>query len=207
MDVGARNICSSDSYLDILENNDGKTSLRVFRNYLILAIATLAIGILSYFAGTMYADRSNHRELSISNKAAQIHSTAEKQATLSHAVSVKPSVAPTPVVPVAIITRDVLPDSYVYGQCTYYVAKRRNIPANWGNANTWYARARNAGFSEGLIPRPGAIAWTSAGYYGHVAYVESVGPNDIIISEMNFNGNWNRVTYRAAPASAFRYIY
>lgn len=99
------------------------------------------------------------------------------------------------------------PNSYAFGYCTWYVATRRAIPSFWGNANAWYSNAQISGFSVGATPRPGAIAWTGAGYYGHVAYVESVVGGNVIVSEMNWNGNWDRKTFRTAPASSFRYIY
>jgi surface antigen len=98
-------------------------------------------------------------------------------------------------------------NGYAYGYCTYYVASRRSVPGNWGNANAWLYNAQASGWSTGSVPVPGAIAWTGAGYYGHVAYVESVSGNMVTISEMNFNGNWNRVTSRTVSASSFRYIY
>lgn len=98
-------------------------------------------------------------------------------------------------------------NGYAFGYCTYYVASRRNVPSDWGNANQWYYNAQASGFSVGSVPVPGAIAWTGAGYYGHVAYVESVSGSMVTISEMNFNGNWDRVTERAVPASEFSYIY
>ena len=98
-------------------------------------------------------------------------------------------------------------NGYSFGYCTYYVASRRSVPSNWGNANAWYYAAQASGFSVGSTPVPGAIAWTGAGYYGHVAYVESVSGGMVTISEMNFNGNWDRVTSRTVPASSFRYIY
>lgn len=98
-------------------------------------------------------------------------------------------------------------NGYSYGYCTYYVASRRSIPSNWGNANQWYYNAQASGFSIGSTPVPGAIAWTGAGYYGHVAYVESVSGGMVTISEMNYNGNWGRVTSRTVSASSFRYIY
>jgi surface antigen len=98
-------------------------------------------------------------------------------------------------------------NGYAIGYCTYYVASRRAIPSNWGNANQWYYNAQASGFSVGSVPVPGAIAWTGAGYYGHVAYVESVSGGMVTVSEMNFNGNWNRVTSRTVSASSFRYIY
>jgi N-acetylmuramoyl-L-alanine amidase len=96
---------------------------------------------------------------------------------------------------------------YIRGYCTYYVASRRRIPSNWGNANSWYYNAQASGFSVGSTPVAGAVAWTGAGYYGHVAYVESVSGSMVTVSEMNYNGNWNRVTSRTVPASSFRYIY
>jgi surface antigen len=98
-------------------------------------------------------------------------------------------------------------NGYAFGYCTYYVASRRSVPSNWGNANQWYYNAQASGFSVGSTPVPGAIAWTGAGYYGHVAYVESVSGNNVTISEMNFNGNWDKVTYRTVSASSFLYIY
>lgn len=98
-------------------------------------------------------------------------------------------------------------NGYAYGYCTYYVASRRGVPGNWGNANAWYYNAQASGFSVGSTPVAGAIAWTGAGYYGHVAYVESVSGGMVTVSEMNYNGGWNRVSSRTVPAGTFRYIY
>lgn len=98
-------------------------------------------------------------------------------------------------------------NGYAVGYCTYYVASMRNIPSNWGNANQWYYNAQASGFSVGSKAIPGAIAWTGAGYYGHVAYVQSASGGMVTVSEMNYNGNWDRVTSRTVPASSFLYIY
>jgi surface antigen len=98
-------------------------------------------------------------------------------------------------------------NGYAYGYCTYYVASRRSVPSNWGNANAWYYNAQASGFSVGSSPVPGAIAWSGAGYYGHVAYVESVSGGMVTVSEMNYNGGWNRVSSRTVSAGSFRYIY
>jgi surface antigen len=98
-------------------------------------------------------------------------------------------------------------NSYSRGYCTYYVASRRSVPSSWGNASSWYYNAQISGFKVGSAPMPGAIAWGGGGYYGHVAYVESVSGGMVTVSEMNYNGNWNRVTSRTVPASTFRYIY
>ncbi len=97
--------------------------------------------------------------------------------------------------------------SYAFGYCTWYVATRRAIPSGWGNANQWYSSAQMSGYSVGLVPRVGAIAWTGAGYYGHVAYVEAVNGSNVTVSEMNWNGGWDRVDFRTTSASSFRYIY
>ncbi len=98
-------------------------------------------------------------------------------------------------------------NGYAYGYCTWYVASRRAVPGWWGNAYSWYGNARISGYGVGSTPQVGAIAWTGGGYYGHVAYVESVNGGMVTVSEMNWNGNWNRVTYRTVSASTFRYIY
>jgi surface antigen/LysM repeat protein len=98
-------------------------------------------------------------------------------------------------------------NGYAYGYCTYYVASRRSVPGNWGNASAWLYNAQASGFSTGSVPVPGAIAWSGAGYYGHVAYVESVSGGMVTVSEMNFNGGWNRVSSRTVSAGTFRYIY
>ncbi len=98
-------------------------------------------------------------------------------------------------------------NGYSFGYCTWYVANRRSVPGSWGNANAWYYNAQASGFSVGSSPVVGAIAWTGSGYYGHVAYVEGVSGGMVTVSEMNYNGNWDRVTSRTVSASSFRYIY
>lgn len=95
---------------------------------------------------------------------------------------------------------------YAYGHCTYYVAKRRPIPQNWGNARDWLGRAKVAGFVTGVNARPGAIAQTTSGRWGHVAYVEKVEAGRVYVSEYNYVG-WNRLSYRWANESEFKYIY
>lgn len=100
-------------------------------------------------------------------------------------------------------------NTYDYGYCTWYVKNRRgaSIPNMLGNANTWYSRAAAQGMAVGSVPQAGAVATTTAGAYGHVAYVESVNADGSInISEMNAP-QWGAVTYRTAKASEFLYIY
>lgn len=99
-------------------------------------------------------------------------------------------------------------NTYAYGQCTWYVAGRRQIPPNWGNARSWYYNATAKGWSVGTVPAVAAIAWTNAGYYGHVALVEQVSPDakSVYISEMNYRGIGVK-SYRWVPTSQFKYIY
>jgi surface antigen len=78
---------------------------------------------------------------------------------------------------------------FPWGQCTYYVASRRNIPWN-GNAWQWFGAAQSYGMATGSRPRVGAVmvTWESR-YYGHVAIVEQVyGDGSYLISEMNYRG-------------------
>jgi len=97
-------------------------------------------------------------------------------------------------------------NSYVGGQCTYYVASRRPIPAHWGNAVSWYYNAMSSGWKVGTVPVVGAVAWSGAGYAGHVATVEQVSGSQVYIGEMNYLGPW-RIDHRWVPASSFKYIY
>ena len=100
------------------------------------------------------------------------------------------------------------PNNYDWGQCTWYVAGRRRVPSSWGNADTWYPRAEADGWSVGTTPVVGAIAWTDAGYYGHVALVEQVlnNGNTVVISEMNYYGVDIHDT-RTLSSADFHYIY
>jgi surface antigen len=94
-------------------------------------------------------------------------------------------------------------NGYSYGYCTWYVASKRAVPSNWGNASSWLYNAKASGFGTGRTPIPGAIAWTPSGYYGHVAYVEAVDGNRVLVSEMNYGGNWGRATRRWASAGEY----
>ncbi|MCC7289046.1 CHAP domain-containing protein [bacterium] len=95
---------------------------------------------------------------------------------------------------------------YSYGHCTAYVASRRPVPGNWGNARDWLPRAKAMGWLTGPHPTVGAIAWTPSGTWGHVAYVEEVVGDKVRVSEMNYVG-WNVRSSRWAAASSFQYIY
>ena len=77
---------------------------------------------------------------------------------------------------------------FPWGYCTWYVAQKRYVPWS-GHAKSWLANARAYGFLTGSVPQVGAIVATrDGGWYGHVAYVEAVRGNQIVISEMNIIG-------------------
>ena len=102
---------------------------------------------------------------------------------------------------------------YAPGNCTWYAYERRKelgrpIGSFWGDGGSWAYSARAAGYEVNHTPRPGAIL-SQMGSPGHVAIVESVKKNgDIYISEMNYAGNFNRVTGRTISAGQARsYLY
>jgi surface antigen len=104
-------------------------------------------------------------------------------------------------------------NSYARGQCTWYVASRRQIPPKWGNAAAWYYHASASGWSVGTTPAVAAIAWNPAysygsSRYGHVALVEQISANgaSVYISEMNYRGIGIK-SFRWVPANHFKYIY
>lgn len=96
-------------------------------------------------------------------------------------------------------------NGYTPGQCTWYVASRRPVPGNWGNAISWYYNAQASGYTVGTIPRAGAIGWERN---NHVVYIDSVNPDGSVnVSEMNFNYQAGVLHRRTTPASQFLYIY
>ena len=99
--------------------------------------------------------------------------------------------------------------TFPYGYCTWYVAQKRYVP--WGgNAGTWIYNAKALGYKTGRAPQVGSIVVTTENrYYGHVALVEKVLDDAIIVSEMNYVG-WgktDRRTLSIASRSIKGYIY
>lgn len=99
-------------------------------------------------------------------------------------------------------------NTYAWGNCTYWVFDLRQqahepIPLTWGDANTWANRAAADGYLVDNIPTPNAIMQTSAGVFGHVAYVTNVDATTgaWTISEMNVKG-LDIVDTRTLPATA-----
>lgn len=103
---------------------------------------------------------------------------------------------------------------YAGGNCTWYSYERRAalgrpIGSFWGNANTWAASARAAGFTVNRTPAPGAIFQTAAGGggYGHVGIVERVENGRVFVSDMNYAG-YGVVTHRElSNPGAYNYIH
>lgn len=100
-------------------------------------------------------------------------------------------------------------NSYAPGNCTWYVKSMRPDIGNfWGNANTWYQNAKAQGWNVGDLPKKGAIAATTKGWAGHVAYVTGVSLDRkwVTIREMNYGGLYNMNT-RTVYYTEFNYIY
>ncbi|MCS4487082.1 CHAP domain-containing protein [Staphylococcus americanisciuri] len=101
---------------------------------------------------------------------------------------------------------------YTAGQCTYYAYNRSGgrVGSLWGNANNWANAARSAGYTVNNTPAAGAIMQTTAGGYGHVAYVENVAANgSVTVSEMNYTGvgQVSTRTLSASQAAGYNYIH
>ena len=96
-------------------------------------------------------------------------------------------------------------NTYASGNCTYYVASRIAVPSYLGNANAWLSGLLNAGWRGGEARR-GAIAQTYAGWAGHIAVVEEVRGDQVLISEMNYEG-YGVISQRWTPVSDWNYIY
>jgi len=81
-------------------------------------------------------------------------------------------------------------------ECVSYTAWKvhqsgRNMP-HWGgrgNANQWPNNARAAGIPVDGSPKVGDVAVSTAGYYGHVMYVEAVSGEKVYVSQYNYHVN------------------
>ena len=112
------------------------------------------------------------------------------------------------IVPASRYASDSAGNTYAGGNCTWWVkSKRPDLSNGLGNANTWYARAQAMGYKTGTMAKTGAVGTTTAGWLGHVVYVEKwLGDGKILISEMNFAGTYSQ-RERVADESEFVYIY
>jgi surface antigen len=105
-------------------------------------------------------------------------------------------------------------------QCVSYTAwkvyQKNGYMPYWGgrgNANQWPSSARADGIATGTTPRAGSVGVISAGYYGHVVWVESVnGDGTINISQYNeyLPGlGWGHYSerYNVHPSTYDTYVY
>lgn len=84
---------------------------------------------------------------------------------------------------------------FAYRNCTDFVAWKLDETNEWyigtsmGHARDWKEWALSKGYGVDSAPAPGSVAWWAGsqanGFYGHVAWVESVSGNDITIQEYN----------------------
>lgn len=81
---------------------------------------------------------------------------------------------------------------YCTRQCVSYAAwaveaSGRTAPKYWGDAKKWVAAAYANNIPVFREPKPGDIAISTNGYWGHAMYVESVSGNTFNTSEYNTN--------------------
>lgn len=75
-----------------------------------------------------------------------------------------------------------------------------------GNANEWLTDAENSGIPVGRVPKVHSVAVSTAGYFGHTAWVEKVSGNKIYVSQYNYELD-GRYSEMWVDASYFSYIY
>jgi len=183
----------------------------IFRLPVILLIWSLSIAAIQVFLAPHKLPGQIATTISADTTLAVATATARNPTfipTAQHATVLDADATGQMLPPIPMAPQGSYANSYTTGECTWYVAGRRQVPKNWGNANTWYARAAADGWTVGNIPAIGAIAQTTAGSLGHVALVEqiSVDYQSVYISEMNYNGRYVK-SYRWVAANSFRYIY
>ncbi|TAK88810.1 CHAP domain-containing protein [Patescibacteria group bacterium] len=98
-------------------------------------------------------------------------------------------------------------------ECVSYTAFRvansgRRMPywGGRGNAKQWPGNAQAEGIPVDGSPRPGDVAITTAGPYGHAMYVESVSGRMITVSQYNFN-NAGEYSVMTIPSDNLYFIH
>ena len=92
-------------------------------------------------------------------------------------------------------TGSVLPNcvGYAWGRAYELLKTKPKLPKT--DARYWFQSYE--GYSRGQVPQLGAIACWGGTRHGHVAVVESIGPDYIICSQSNYGGTrWERVKCR-----------
>lgn len=160
-----------------------------------------------------YGHYSNYSTPSYTSYQTGGRGAAPTTSTSSHNVHVTTTAAPSSSANSIARTSGSSANYYTAGQCTYYVFDRvgGKIGSTWGNANNWANAAAASGYTVNNRPSAGAIMQSSAGAYGHVAYVESVNSNGSIrVSEMNYGHGPGVVTSRtisASQAASYNFIH
>ena len=96
-------------------------------------------------------------------------------------------------------------------QCTSFAAFRLSsvngfeLPAAYGHAKEWGYRAQKEGYRVDQRPAIGAIAWSTRGPYGHVAWVSNVIGDMIEIEEYNYDytETYHRRIVKASSMTGF----
>ena len=96
-------------------------------------------------------------------------------------------------------------------QCTSFAAFRLSsvngfeLPAAYGHAKEWGYRAQKEGYRVDQRPAIGAIAWSTRGTHGHVAWVSNVIGDMIEIEEYNYDytETYHRRTVKASSMTGF----
>jgi len=73
------------------------------------------------------------------------------------------------------------------GSCVPYARHKTGIQL-FGVARTFLSQAPDAGYATSTMPAKGGIVVTSESSAGHVAVVEDVKENSIVVSEQNYDG-------------------
>jgi surface antigen/peptidoglycan hydrolase CwlO-like protein len=100
-------------------------------------------------------------------------------------------------------------------QCVSYAAYKvattyGNMPywGGRGNANQWANNARAVGIPTSPVPKAGTVGVQYSGYYGHVAWVESVNADGTLtISQFNANWTGDYSMWIVQPSFFNEYIY
>jgi len=96
------------------------------------------------------------------------------------------------------------PRGYGYRNCTDYAAWVLGLPSGLGNANTWKARASQAGLTVTNSPSVGDVAWWGGGSFGHVAVVTAVYPSGAVDTvDYNGDGRGNKTIRSQTRADAY----
>ncbi len=98
-------------------------------------------------------------------------------------------------------------NGYVPLNCTALVASMIKLPSDHlGDADQWASSLSHYGWTVSDIPLVGAIAQSSAGYYGHVGVVMGIEKGHVMVIEENAQG-LGVIDTTSYPISHFVYIY